>query len=636
MGCGASSSAGKGYEVTGLTGGDGASPLASLEGLAARLDDDGRDLAAGGLSSSEAGSPAPPSPAKPVTQWDQLSPLLPLRSLRQIGEAGPVLGRKPWEQSVPGAVLIARLRGFEQLCADVLAPHPLDAASAASQAHQLSQVVEELFHRLVETVRALEGDVVHFTGDTLICAFSAEAPGRGGGGGGGGAGKEDELRGEADSQCVAACKCSLQLRQKVGTWAARQGGVGAERLSLSCAVGVGETAWIHLNAPPSRTSSDHFRSVVLRGSALSEANKAMAVALSLLAAPGPPGRGNDGVSVINEDVWEIACDTFATESLQPAAAAAPDPHPWSSSHRLLLSELPTGVAVGATEHAESGGLLPPSAVAAGLADVSSSGSASDESHKGLLPYLTIARQRSGFPAELCALIVMGFKIEMVASATGARQTMSTAQLNKVFGVVAERVNSANGVLQHGVIGHLPHEEGDVEAAAKGGVDVSGSGGGSAPPTHWCGLAVFGLTAVELDLQRSARCALALAQALETLPLLTPKQQAGAAGEGGGPVLRGSISLESGRLWLGRLGHRLRYQLCVLGPATSSAAAEAERHSVSTTQTGSWARATSSTAESDDDTPRGEDDLPTGLSGGPGASDSIHSFVLFISYRGILG
>jgi hypothetical protein len=407
----------------------------------------------------------------------------------------------------------------------------------------------------------------------------------------------------------------------VGAWAARQGGGGAERLSLSCAIGVGETAWVHLNAPPSRSIAEHFRSVVLRGSALSEANKAMAVALSLLVAPGPPGRGNDGVSVINEDVWEIACDTFATEALQPAAAAAPDPHPWASSHRLLLSELPSGVAVGAPEHAESSGLKPPSAVAAGLADAGSSGSTSDESHKGLLPYLTIARQRSGSPAELRALIVMGFKIEMLASASGVRQKMSTAQLNKVFGVVAERVNSANGVLQHGVIGHLPHEEGDVEAAAKGGVDANGSGGGSAPPAHWCGLAVFGLTAVELDLQRSARCALALAQALETLPLLTAKQQAGAKSEGGGPVLRGSISLESGPLWLGRLGHRLRYQLCVLGPAAAAAAAEAERHFVSTTQAGSWARATSSTAESDDEvTPRGEDGVgPPGLAGGQGAS-----------------
>ena len=489
------------------------------------------DLAPRSPGTSAGGSPDNQfQRAKPTTQWDQLSPLLPLRSLRQLS-AAQVLGRQPWAETVPGAVLVARLRGFDALCTDALVPQD----SGAARAQGLSQLLDDLFHRLVQTVRALEGNVVHFTGDTLICAFSADAVSRRRGGGGGG-GKEDELRGEADSQCVAACKCSLQLRQQVASWGERM----SLSLSLSCGIGVGETAWVHLNAPPSRTNRDHFRSVILRGSAMDDANRSMAVALSLLAPP-LHGRGcNDGVSVVSAEVWEIACDTFATETLEPAAAAAPDPHPWAASHRLLLRELPSGVATPGAEHAESSGLKPPSAVEAGLATDASAaaapgggGGGADDSHKGLLPYLTIARQRSGSPSELRPLVVMGFRIEMhscsssgIASQPGlsgsssssssssatTRVAMSDAQLNKVYGLVAEYVNSANGVLQHSVMGHLPLPDGDVGAASSAGIleavaaaaaadATGGTAAAAAAPTHWCGLAVFGLTAVELDLHR---------------------------------------------------------------------------------------------------------------------------------------
>lgn len=569
---------------------------------------------------------------KLTTQWDQLSPLLALRSLRQVRAAGEVLGRTPWEETVPGAVLVARLRGFRSLCAAVLAPLPPD--SGAVRAQRLSYLLDDLFHRLVQTVRALEGSVVQFTGDTVICCFSADAEK---GGRARGVGKEDELRGEADSHCVAACRCSLQLRRQVAAWAKRRATDVADcvRLSCTCAIGVGEVSWVHLNTPPSRTCRDHFRSVLLRGSAIDEANRAMAVALMAPAA----GRGAyDGVSIISIAVWEIACDTFATEPLESAEAAAPNLHPWVAAHRKLVRELPSGVATADIRHAESHGLKPPSAVEAGLAEdfPTRDRLSVDNSHKHLLPYLTIARQRSGVPPELRPMIVMAFRIEVLRSSSSGslkRVQMSTAQLNTFYGLVMECVNSANGVLHHHAMGHLHLEGDDVRAVASAGVPPDPSAYGTAAttpsPTHWCGLAVFGLTAVELDLQRSVRCALRLAQSLEVLPLATQNRQTARGGSssevcsqpaeanstdtrGGGDeesvlVCRGSVALECGPLWLGRLGHRHRYQICVLGEAADCASVEAERHHVLSAHHGPggmWSQTTGSTTESDDDsTPR---------------------------------
>ena len=59
----------------------------------------------------------------------------------------------------------------------------------------------------------------------------------------------------------------------------------------------------------------------------------------------------------------------------------------------------------------------------------------------------------------------------------------------------------------------------------------------------------------------------------------PKPKEGSAGV----ALRGSISLALGPLWLGRLGHRLRYQLAALGAAAQDAVAEAERRHAEATE-----------------------------------------------------
>lgn len=554
---------------------------------------------------------------KLTTQWDQLSPLLPLRSLRQVAAAGQVRGRQAWEEALPGAVLVLRLHGFRSLCADTLAsPGALSPESSAVRAQRLSYLLDDLFHRLVQTVRALEGNVVQFTGDTVVCCFSADTPT---GGSGRGGGKEDEIRGDADSQCVAACKCSLQLRQQVAAWAKRRaiGGANCLRLRCTCAIGVGEVSWVHLNAPPSRTSQAHFRSVLLRGSAVDEANRGVAVALVASQA----GRGaDDGVSIISDAVWKIACDTFVTESLDSAEA----PH-GVAGHRKLLRELPSGVTTADTKHAERNGLKPPSAVEAGLAEDSHTHDSLsvENSHKHLLPYLTIARQRSGTPPELRPLIVMAFRIEIFSSSSPdslTRVQMSTAQLNRFYGLVTECVNGANGVLHHHALGHLHFEDHDVRTApawADAGAGIAAAA--AAAPTHWCGLAVFGLTAVELDLLRCVRCAIRLAHALESVPLLMQNCRA-AGGETAGAgsttstrvcgdmeselFCRSSLTLECGPLWLGRLGHRHRYQICVLGEAASRASDEADRHHVLTGTGGMWSKTTGSTTESDDDsTPR---------------------------------
>ena len=148
---------------------------------------------------------------------------------------------------------------------------------------------------------------------------------------------------------------------------------------------------------------------------------------------------------------------------------------------------------------EGGEMKPPSAVAAGLAEA---GAGVEEAHKGLLPYLTIARQRAGSPPELRPLVALGFRIELVDRTDGTPAGMSNALLNRMFGAVCEAVHGANGVVQHSMVGHSdPHAT--PGAAAAGGV-------------HWSGMAVFGLTAVELDIIRPARCALRLAQALEAV------------------------------------------------------------------------------------------------------------------------
>ena len=433
--------------------------------------------------SSQAWAEWSASPA-PATQWDQLAPLLPLRALRQITPAGQVLGRKSWEQTLPGAVLCICLHGLGALCAQTLSEPgpggPVTAVDAARCAQKLAVLLDELLGGLVAAARAQGGDVVHFVGELVICAFPAEAVSGGGGGGGGdGGGKEDELRGQADSQCVAACRCALQIRSAAAAWSARRGAA----VSASCGVGVGETAWLHLNAPPSRQCSDHFRAVVLRGSAVEEASRALMVANAQPA--------DHRIAAVSADVWEIVCDTLATERV-------PGEHPWAADHRVLTREIESGVSTGAGP-AEGGEMKPPSAVAAGLAEA---GAGVEEAHKGLLPYLTIARQRAGSPPELRPLVALGFRIELVDRTDGTQAGISNALLNRMFGAVCEAVHGANGVVQHSMVGHSdPHAT--PGTAAAGGV-------------HWSGMAVFGLTAVELDIIRPARCALRLAQALEAV------------------------------------------------------------------------------------------------------------------------
>jgi hypothetical protein len=80
---------------------------------------------------------------------------------------------------------------------------------SGAAARPLSRVLNPLVAKLVAFSKVGEGDLVHMLGGTLVFAFVAPQAV------GGGGGKEDELRGEGDSQCLAACRCGLHVDREV-------------------------------------------------------------------------------------------------------------------------------------------------------------------------------------------------------------------------------------------------------------------------------------------------------------------------------------------------------------------------------------------------------------------------------------
>eukprot|EP01052_Picozoa_sp_SAG31_P002333 SAG31_NODE_82_length_27046_cov_45.857275_18_plen_111_part_00 len=90
------------------------------------------------------------------------------------------------------------------------------------------------------------------------------------------------MRGEADGQCFAACRCALEFDECVTKWAAAR----SLHLSSHTAVATGDLKWTHLEATvggSNRQLGQSRRSVLCHGPAIQEAlglaNKAAVAAM---------------------------------------------------------------------------------------------------------------------------------------------------------------------------------------------------------------------------------------------------------------------------------------------------------------------------------------------------------------------
>ena len=159
--------------------------------------------------------------------------------------------------------------------------------------------------------RQLGGDLLHILGEVIIFTFANESSGTASAAASGG--KEDEVRGETDPQCVAACRCGLEMDGLVAQWAERR------QFELGChtAVAVGELQWTHVSATVGGSNyslGQSRRTVLAHGSALETAlelcNQAASAAVD-------EGKAHDAVSsgLISEAVRRLPPPPTPTHTL---------------------------------------------------------------------------------------------------------------------------------------------------------------------------------------------------------------------------------------------------------------------------------------------------------------------------------
>ena len=178
-------------------------------------------------------------------------------------------------------------------------------------------------------------------------------------------------------------------------------------------------------------------------------------------------------------------------------------------------------------------------------------------HHCLLPYLTITRQRTGSPPEIRPLILIAFTVRIqhwpldeTASVTNTKNhnavSFQPAQIDTCFSIASSKIRAANGILS-----------GSSLNAVHDTVCDKNTQNSSYIIPQYTGVAVFGLASIELDFARALKCALSIGNAMSAAQMGTSSTS-----------MQVSIAVDYGDIWLGRIGHKYRHQVCVLGSPVS--------------------------------------------------------------------